>query len=282
MPSAQHEAPLELIRHRAAFGVELLTDLAGIPVPDHHTVTIDNTDLSDVVPAQLLADAVLVLRDAENRPLTGIIIENQLARDNRKRLTWPHYVIALYSRLGCPVRLLVLCPNKTVARWAATPIDFGAGILTPTVLGPDTIPEITEPDTARAAPDLMMLSALNHHHNRAVLRALTTIFAEDFPNHELYDVLSRLALPKRARDDLEELMTALNFPWAHDTEYAREMESRGAAKWQARALVTVLESRGLTITDSVRDRILHTDDQQRFQQWLERAATVPTVEDLFT
>ncbi len=48
----------------------------------------------------------------------------------------------------------------------------------------------------------MMLSAMAHHHNRAGLGAVTTIFAEDFPNHELYDVLSLLALPKSARDVL--------------------------------------------------------------------------------
>ncbi len=77
MQSAQHEAPLELIRHRAAFGNELLTDIAGVPVPDHHTVTTDNADLSDIAPSRLLADAALVLRDADNNPLMGIIVENQ-------------------------------------------------------------------------------------------------------------------------------------------------------------------------------------------------------------
>lgn len=270
-----------MIRHRASFGVELLTDIAGVPVPDHHTVTIDNADLSDAAPTQLLADAVLVLRDTENQPLAGIIIENQLANDHRKRLTWPHYVVALYRRLGCPVHLLVLCPNTTVARWAATPIDFGAGTLTPTVLGPDRIPAVTEPHAARAAPDLMMLSALAHHHNRAVLRALTTIIADDFPDRELYDVLSLLALPKSARDYMEEQVTTINFPWADDTEYAQEQRARGEAKGMAKALLTVLASRGFNISDSIHDRIVRNDNEQQFQRWLARAATAHTIDDVF-
>ncbi len=65
MPSPEHEAPLELIRNRAEFGVELLSEFGGVPVPDHHSVIIDDSDLSDALPKQLLADTVLVLRDAD-------------------------------------------------------------------------------------------------------------------------------------------------------------------------------------------------------------------------
>lgn len=138
-----------------------------------------------------LVDRTGILGKSQYRALRRL---HQLGAGDSKHLTWPHYVIALYRRLACPVHLLVLCPTTTVARWAATPIDFGAGTLTPTVIGPDTIPAIAEPDTARELPDLMMLSAMVHHHNRAVLRALTRIFAADIPDHELYDVLSRLIL----------------------------------------------------------------------------------------
>jgi hypothetical protein len=230
-----------------------------------------------------LVDRTGILGKSQYRALRRL---HQLGAGDSKHLTWPHYVIALYRRLACPVHLLVLCPTTTVARWAATPIDFGAGTLTPTVIGPDTIPAIAEPDTARELPDLMMLSAMVHHHNRAVLRALTRIFAADIPDHELYDVLSRLILPKSAREYLEELMTTINFPWADDTEYAQEQrargEARGKAEGKAEALLTVLESRSLTITDTDRARILGCDDGQQIQNWLTRAASVPTVEDLLT
>ena len=65
-----------------------------------------------------LVDRTGILGKSQYRALRRL---HQLGAGDSKHLTWPHYVIALYRRLACPVHLLVLCPTTTVARWAATP-----------------------------------------------------------------------------------------------------------------------------------------------------------------
>ena len=97
---------------------------------------IDSADLNEVQPAEYRADMVaLLLRD---EPVMGIVVEVQLSTDDRKSFAWPAYVANLRARLRCPVYLLVIAGDETVARWAARPIDLGGGCLfVPWVLRPD-------------------------------------------------------------------------------------------------------------------------------------------------
>lgn len=50
----------------------------------------------------------------------------------------------------------------------------------------------------------------------------------------------------------------------------------------ATAVVAVLEARGLTISDTQRKRILETTDSDLLDQWVRRAVTVATVDELFS
>ena len=289
MPSPRHEGPLELIRRRAAFGVELLTDVAGVQVPSHDSVIVVDSDLSDAVPAQFLADAALVLRDTNGNPVAGLIIENQLRPSDRKRVTWPHYVVALHSRIERPVYLLVLCPDDDTAAWARTPIPLGSGTVTPTALGPGQIPAITDPEHARTAPELAVLSALAHSGDPAVLQAVIRIFRPDVPDHELYDGITQMALPKSARDYLEELMTTLNYQWVYDSDVAHEIADRGRAQGIAQGIaqgkaedvIAVLDARGFAIDDATRAAVTGCTDIEQLTAWLTRAATATTLGDVF-
>jgi hypothetical protein len=92
----------------------------------------------------------------------GIVVEVQRRQDRRKRRSWPVYVATFSAFVGgCPVTLLVIATTEKVARWAAKPIKFGEpdGLLRPVVIGPGTVPAITDPDTARQNPELAVLSA---------------------------------------------------------------------------------------------------------------------------
>ena len=51
-----------------------------------------------------------------------------------------------------------------------------------------------------------------------------------------------------------------------------EGRSEGRAEEAARAVLTVLRTRGLGIPDAVRERILAQKDPERLERWLERAA----------
>jgi hypothetical protein len=93
----------------------------------------------------------------------GIIVEVQLSRDDRTRYVWPAYVGNLRARLECPVCLLVVTLDESVARWAARPVEMGGGnTFEPLVLGPAQIPQVTDLTRACQLPELAVLSAMAH------------------------------------------------------------------------------------------------------------------------
>jgi len=95
---------------------------------------IESADLTDVQPAEYRADLVVLLFDA--KPVLGIVVEAQLSQDEDKRFACPVYAVGLRARMRCPVCLLVVTPQDTVARWASLSIDLGGGNrFSPLVLG---------------------------------------------------------------------------------------------------------------------------------------------------
>jgi hypothetical protein len=56
----------------------------------------------------------------------------------------------------------------------------------------------------------------------------------------------------------------------------------GEAKGEAKGVLRVLEVRGLAISDEVRSRITACTDLDRLNDWLDRAGTVESAEELFT
>ena len=43
------------------------------------------------------------------------VVEVQIGIDACLRRVWPAYVPVLYERLGCPIVLMVICPDPAVA-----------------------------------------------------------------------------------------------------------------------------------------------------------------------
>ena len=125
MPSQLHEVLLQLFRNRPLLAPELLRDALHVELPKFTEARIDSADLTDVQPAEYRADLVVLLLDG--KPVLGIVIEVQLSPQDRKRFVWPVYVVTLRARLECPVCLLVVTADESVARWAAKPIEIGNG-----------------------------------------------------------------------------------------------------------------------------------------------------------
>ncbi|MEO6773794.1 MAG: hypothetical protein ABI467_12380 [Kofleriaceae bacterium] len=109
-----------------------------------------------------------------------MIVEVQLQPDPAKRWSWPQYVTALRARLECPVVLLVIAPERSVARWAREPIETGhPGYgLSPIVVEMADVPRIDDLAVARQRPELAVLSVLAHPElevARAALAAISTL-----------------------------------------------------------------------------------------------------------
>jgi hypothetical protein len=124
-------------------------------VPDGARAEIGSIDLSQVVPTEYRADAVIVFRDQEIARAAAII-EVQLHYDPDKRRSWPVYVAALRAALACPVYLLVIAPDPSVARRVCAPIELGhPGFeLTPLAIELADLPRVTDPAAARRLPEL--------------------------------------------------------------------------------------------------------------------------------
>ncbi len=282
-PSTQHDAIVELFRQRPAFAVELLTDIAHMPIPGYSKVMDGSTDLTETTPAELRADALITLTDGSGVPALGIIVEVQLRRDRRKHRSWPRYVTALHNRLKTPVALLVICPDETVARWAARPIDLGYGSrIQPLVIGPHAIPAVSDPAAARGDPELAMFSAMAHYREAGVLEALVSALAgpndPDRDRSALYAELIWKYLPADARLRLEELMTTTG--WQAHSPFARKHFGEGKAEGKTEGLLLVLEARNIDVPAAARATIEACTDLDRLDTWLQRALSAETVDDV--
>jgi hypothetical protein len=161
MPSLHHEALLQLFRNRPQLAPLLLRDALQRPLPNFIEARVESADLSDIQPAEYRADLVVLLLDAQ--AVFGVVVEVQLQRDEAKRYAWPAYVANLRARHKCPVSLLVITTDDSVARWAATPIEIGDGFnFIPRVLSPIAVPQITDPSVAQQDPELAVFSAMTH------------------------------------------------------------------------------------------------------------------------
>jgi hypothetical protein len=170
MPSRLHESHLLLFRNQPALAAELMRSVLHLRLPQYREAQILSADFTDIQPAEYRADMAIQLRDEDT--VFGIVLEVQLSQDRRKRFVWPAYVSLLRARLECPVELLVVTPDESVARWAAQPIEIGRlNTFTPIVVSPSAIPALVDEEVARANPQLAVLSAMAHGCDENIDRA---------------------------------------------------------------------------------------------------------------
>ncbi len=295
MPSILHEMMIDLVRHRPALIAPLLDSL-GCELPDYRRVEIQSGDFPQLAPTEYRADAVTVFHSVDG-PVLAVVVEVQLGHDKEKVWSWPVYVAALRARVQCPTVLLVLCTDRNVAKWAARPVPFGYGSpyvhLAPLVLDPDGVPVIVDVDMAVALPELTVLSALSHAGHpdnaavfHALFKALDTLH-EDRARHYYDFVFSRL--PEAARSIWEARMTAGLRDYEYQSDFARmyyaegrdEGRNEGRVEGETGLVIAVLEKRGIPISDDARARITACTDHDQLTDWVLRAVTAETADELF-
>ncbi|MEV3920235.1 hypothetical protein [Actinomadura coerulea] len=65
------------------------------------------------------------------------------------------------------------------------------------------------------------------------------------------------------------------------SEPFRRSHAEGEIRGEAKSVLKVLDARGLSVSDEVREQILACTDEQRLDQWLVRAATADSADHLF-
>ncbi|HEY1694661.1 MAG TPA: hypothetical protein VGG39_20965 [Polyangiaceae bacterium] len=293
MPSVPHDALVTLFRNRPTMAPELLRDVLHADVPPFDHVRIGEASLGEIVPTEYRADLVLLLEGASPGEVhAALVLEAQLRRDPDKRWSWPVYLTNLRARLRCPVVLVVVANDASVAAWSARPIEMGhpSWVLTPLVLGPSAVPAVRDVDAAVEAPELAVLSAMVHGADDDALEiaraALAAAARLDDERSRLYADLVIRSAHEDARAILEALMASGNYEYQSD--FARryvaqgraEGEAKGRAEGRAQAVLDVLRVRGIDISAEMRERILSCTESALLDAWLERAVTAKSVSDV--
>jgi hypothetical protein len=302
MVSIEHEALVDLFRRHPTLVATLLADVFATPLPAYHHAAVLEASLGQLVPIEFRADLVIELRDEADRPLVVIVLEVQRSAKERKRFSWPLYVAAARAERGCMACLVVIAPDASVARWAAAPIDLGLGrmSLSPIVFGPDEVPTVDE-DTARNNLELALLSVIVHGDEDAALvtargAVAALIDITTGQSDYLYVIMKALrpalrdALRKwiMGKDESKEQYIAKFRPLLGEIADLLEAEGKAEGKAEGRAekkaekVLRVLATRGFSVTDAQRDRVLTCRDLATLDRWLERAVTAASVEDALT
>ncbi len=282
MSSHLHELLILLFRNRSASAAELLRQI-NVQVPEYDEVRFAASDLSDLRPAEYRADLVLFLARGPHEVL-GIIVEVQLARDEDKPYAWPAYVANLRARHRCPVCLLVITVEETVARWAAKSIELGPGTrCNPWVVGPSNTPAVTELLDAAENVELAVLSAIEHGRSadmalaaRVASTAIVASAGVDAERSKLYLDLILFYLSKSAPGVLKAAMNSLGYEYQSD--FARHYYGQGKAEGRVEMVLKLLALRFGPLSETVQ-ACLHRAQEAQLDAVFERALTVRTLED---
>jgi hypothetical protein len=277
MPSIRHEAPLELLRRDPQLAAVLLRGL-GVAVPAGAAAVLAPADLSASVPAELRADAVVVLSGTDGARL-AVVVEVQLRYDQDKRYSWPAYLTQVRAAQHCPAVLLVICPRAGTAARCRTLIATGhPGFeLAPLVVDAATLPDSGAQGLGEH-PELVVLAVLTgaldldrDDSRRLVLARLAGL---DEGRLKTYTVFVLNAASHAAR---QALMTTAPYKNA----FVDRLLAEGKAEGEAQVILLVLAARGLHVTAEIRERVLSCADISQLDAWTDRAAAADSVGDVF-
>jgi hypothetical protein len=280
MPSMIHEILVDLFKNRPSLAPEILDEVLGVSLPTYTEARLASADLTEIQPAEYRADAVVLLLNGDTT-VRVIIVEVQLAVAPRKRFSWPAYVTVSRAVHGCPAGLLIVSPDPIVAGWCAEPIEIGVPgfVLSPPVLRRTAVPVVTDVEEAARRPELGLLSAIAHgetEHGSAIAAALLPAIRGLEPDRAFfyYDLMYN-SMNEAARRALEEMMKGYEYQSDLGKKYVQVRTEEAAF-----ALLTVLQARGIAVSDSVRERILAQKDREQLKRWLKKAAVASSVNEI--
>ncbi|MEW1846178.1 hypothetical protein AB0392_50190 [Nonomuraea angiospora] len=289
MPSPRHDALIELFRESPQLAVDILRDVLKVELPATPVVRLESTTFNTRPSDDIEADVVIVLGPPQ-APVHAIIVEIQQDK-SKKPQQLARYAAALWLLLSCDVTVLLVSPDRNAAAYYAQPIESGlTGYrLQAQVLGPDSIPAITDPQQAAAQLGLSTMAVMVHGRDRKVVEAFAAALAERRPDEhgpQYYEYAYSMSGPD-VRRLMEEIMKSTT--WPVYSPFAREHFGRGREEGKAegevleaaRMVLLVLAARGFDVPDETKAKIVACTDLARLEVWATRAVTARTLLDLF-
>ncbi|WP_320773902.1 hypothetical protein [Streptomyces sp. CRN 30] len=289
MVTSTHEASHRIFQDHPEVLAPVFEAL-GLPPPLKAIVEAITPDATEIRPLERRVDTVLKVEPSEGGGFL-LAIEAQTKRAPDKGASWAYYVSYLCAKFDLPVLLVAVCRNRPTATWAAGPFECRVGpwatqVTRPFVLGPDTVPRITDEAEVARQPALATLSAVVHSESQDIAAILELLArgmrSFDEATARYWSEWVEIGLENTpARETWRELekMVVTYFP-GRGTIF-EETHLDGQAKGQAKGVLRILELRGLPVSDDTRERITTCADLARMDDWLDRAGTVERAEDLF-
>jgi hypothetical protein len=300
MPSTLHEALVLLFRESPRLAPMLVARALGFELPEGD-IQVTSAEFADLDPPEYRADVVLRIAGDSDRDTGEVfIVEVQLDDDLDKHFTWPQYVTAARTRFRCPATLVVVTVDERVARWCAQPItlDRAGNVFRPVVIGPGTIPVITDPAQARTWPEMAVLSVIAHGHepgSEAIgIAAIAACNQLDSPQASLYADLVFANLNQIARAALESIMEQHKYTYQSDfakkyvaegikkglEQGQKEGRKEGVEKGYRAVLGTQLQQRFGELPADIKAR-LEQADTDTLDAWARRVLTASSLADVF-
>ncbi|HET8659094.1 MAG TPA: hypothetical protein VFM55_08870 [Micromonosporaceae bacterium] len=266
----------------------LLGNLFDLRVPDYHHTRAQTIDVWVQVPRTHHTVSMVLFCNLDDRPLLAVVLEVQRGRDRTKWRTWKLYVAHLEAELNVNAALVVYCPDPAVARWYKNMFECeGISLpLRPFVFTPDDVPLVADVQVAQAHPALVVLSAICHGDHAevddmfpALAEALRSLGSKRAILY--YDVVLA-GLPAAARARWEAFMTT-TVGYEYRSEPLRKLAALHEpeeARGQRRAVLGVLDERGVPVPEAVREQVLSCTDLAQLDIWLRRAVTATVAEDV--
>ncbi|MFD0314880.1 hypothetical protein [Streptomyces flavalbus] len=267
----------------------------GLPPPVKADIEAITPDATELKPLERRVDTVLRVDPADGDGFL-LAIEAQTRKASDKAVNWPYYMAYLTARYHLPVLLVAVCRKSSTAKWAEGPFENRVGpwlsqVTRPFVLGPGSVPEITDEAVVARQPALATFSAIIHSESRGI-EAILNLLARGMRSFDkdtatYWSELLEVGLENTpARETWRELqnMVASYFPGRgtliEETYLKGEVKGKVAGK--AEDVLRVLEARGLPVPDAVRDRVTACTDLTALDDLLVRAITVEQAEELFS
>jgi hypothetical protein len=289
VPTLEHNGLVEMFRENPPLAAHFLGLLFHLEVPRHVATRVADATLDQLIPIEFRADLVLELLDEAESVVFAIVLEAQRDTKPRKKFTWPVYVTVARAERECPTVALVLAIDAEVALWAAERIDLGAGrgTIEPYVLGPKTVPVVTESAVAEKEVELAVLSAMAHGNGpqglTVVLTALAALAQLDREHAAVYFQIIWDVLREPMQRALEALVMQrqtegqTNFP-----PFAQQIFDRGAREGKRDALLRLLARAGIALNETERARIDACTDPEILDHWIDNVIGAKTAGDVLS
>lgn len=289
MVSQAHEVRHQIFREDWELAPKVAAGL-GIEFPRCFGATELSTEVNETKVLERRVDTVLRY-ESEAGPFL-MLIESQTSEDPLKPSSWAYYTSYLWTKHKLPTCLMVVCSDRVTERWArkvrqSGPLFMPTLTLQPLVIGPSSVPLITDPEQMRADLKMAALSVITHPDEpdiNAILKAMPAAL-KGVPEDEadpIIEYVSEGLSESEALHTWRKLLQDLSF---YKSPIAEELREEGRAESRVstliNAVVGVLEKRHLQIGHDVRERIAGCDDPEMLYSWLLRAAVVSVAEDIF-